>query len=373
MQPLIGIVGGSGAIGRLVAQRLSAGAYEVRIGNRHPGRHTEPDALLGRSAEYLYADANDEPSLHHFCTDCLAVVNCVGPSWNVSERIAQAALDAGAHYIDLSGDATLMLRLVGLDLESRRRTAVLSAGLMPGLSGLLPRYLATEFDAPQRLTAYVAILDRFSHGAAADYLAGLDQSEPCAAWRAGARARQALRRLNDVDLPFFTARVAAYPYLNDEAERTARHLALDESDWYAVFEGRHVPAMLTRFATAKPCDEFALGRGVAELMDAAALDVAGRAPYQRLLFELAGAAAGRQSKKSLVLWGTSTPRITAAVAALATEAAVHGDIAFGAHFADDVLDPTAVVLALRSPPYCVQIDIAEGSLASAAAATEGVL
>jgi hypothetical protein len=374
MQPLIGIVGGYGAVGRVVARRMHLGrSCHLRLGGRHHGQAERfvRDALDGQ-AEVVRVDGNDHQSLHSFCARCRVVVNCAGSSLKTGRAIAEATIDAGADYVDLSGDHMLMERLGALSLKSRRRIAVLSAGLMPGLSGLLPRYLAQHFDTSERLTVYIGVLDRFSRGAATDYVEGLNESEPRAAWLGGARVSRALNRLLDVELPFFPSRVTAYPYLSREGERAARQLGLEQSYWYIVFDGRHVPAVLTRFAAGSRA-ELDVGEVAFHLMEAAELDVAGRTPYQLLLFEIHGKRNGRAVTKSLILSGRGTAEITGTTAALAVDAVLDGHIVSGSHFADEALNAITVVDALRAVPAVARLELVDGSLSQAAVVEDGEL
>jgi hypothetical protein len=345
----------------------------MRLGGRDPGQGDRfvRDTLDGE-AEVVHVDGNDRQSLQRFCAQCRIVVNCAGSSGRFARTIADAALDAGADYVDLSGDEMLMGRLRTLDLEPRRRTAVLSAGLMPGLSGLLPRYLAQHFDKADRLTVYVGVLDGISRGAAADYLRGLDQSEPGAAWLGGVRVSRALIRLLDIELPFFPARVTAYPFFNREGERAAQQLGLEESYCYIVFEGRQVPEMLTRFAAGSRA-ESDLDEAACDLMRAAQLDVAGRTPYQLLLCQLDGKRDDQAVTSSLILSGKDTAEITGTTAALTIDAILDGQVVCGPHFADEILNASKVVNALRDVPSVARLDLIDGTLSQAAVTEEGQL
>src|SRR5207302_8403929 len=87
----------------------------------------------------------DPRSLADFCEGCRVVVNCAGPSSVIGDRVARAAFAAGADYVDVAGERALHAQAVGLPAG---RTALPGAGMMPGLSELLPRVLA--HDHPRR-------------------------------------------------------------------------------------------------------------------------------------------------------------------------------------------------------------------------------
>jgi hypothetical protein len=333
--PVIGIVGGTGDVGRAAAARLLAwGAGRVRVGSRRDGT----------------VDARDPASLDRFCAGCTCVVNCAGPAVDILDAVARAAARAGAHYVDASGDDVLFGRITA----APGRAAVISAGMMPGLTGLLPRYLAAGFDRVTALTGYVGGRDRFTRTAAVDYVsaAGTGFGEPLAAWRNGSRAPRALTVRSGARVPFFTDPVTAQPYLSTETERLAARLGVTDADWYSVFDGTHVPAVLARTGGT---DRAAWERAAGELCRAAELDLFGRSRYQTLVFGLDGTRDGGPAGRTLVLRASGASDLTGATAAVATFAVVRGDVPPGRHHAAEVLDPEWTVERLRAAGMAVEV------------------
>jgi hypothetical protein len=361
----VGIVGGYGAVGRAAARLLKAWRVgPLRIGGRRVdlARRFVQDEL-GPIASPAAVDVEDPADLAEFCTGCRVVVNCTGPSYRLVDRVALAAFAAGADYVDPGGDAPVHRRLVGVDLASAGRTAVLTAGLMPGLTGLLPVWLSRQgFDRATRLTAYVGLVDHLTPAGAGDYLLSLGDGhgEAQAAWRNGARVSRALEPLTEVELPMFPGRVTAYPYLSAESERLARSLGLDEVRWYNVFDGGgQILAALSRLRGAM-VGEGDLDVAAAKLVQAAELDLFGRTPYQLLVFQLDGEADHRPRIRTLVMRGNDTYGLTGAVTAIAVAAVLNGEVAPGLYFAADALDPGTVVERLRSVPAVRTLKIMEG-------------
>ncbi len=351
--PTIAVLGGYGAVGRVVAQELASAhpGATLRIGGRDPGQAEALAAGLkatGRPGpvESAPADTADAASLDAFCRGSHIVVNCAGPSYVVLDTVAKVALAAGADYVDAGGDEPVHRALSEQRLAESGRTALLTAGMMPGLTGLLPRWLAAQdLSEPSRLTAYAGTMDRLTPAGAADYLLSLGggYGEAQSAWRDGARVLRALTPLADVRLPFFPGTVSAYPYLSYEIERLARDLGLSTVDWYNVFDGgSHMLKTLSRLQGAM-AGQSDLAPAARELIDAAALDLFGRAPYQLFALELTGRHAGAPATRSLVLRAGDTYRLTGLVAALAASALVEGSAPTGVHYAADVLDPSSVV------------------------------
>src|SRR5439155_14111296 len=144
--------------------------------------------------------------------------------------------------------------------------------------------------------------------------------------------------LRDLELPFFPGRVSAYPYLSLELERLARDLGLAEASWYSVFDGQFVLQALARSGSGVSEDPL---EAAAAIVRASELDVFGREPYQLFVVQLDGHAAGEPVSRTLVLRATEPIALTGTVTALAARAVLEGEVAPGARFAADALDPLA--------------------------------
>ncbi|MFF0670645.1 saccharopine dehydrogenase NADP-binding domain-containing protein [Streptomyces tendae] len=357
-EPVIGVLGASGAVGRAAVRELRAlGHTGLRLG--------------GRTASALCAVAEEDPTGHHetvwadatapdglraFTEGCDIVLNCAGPTYRLRATVASAALAAGADCVDVAGDDPAAEDLLAAGDPARDgRTVVLSAGALPGLSGLLPRWLAGQgLDGVSALTAHCGGLETCSPTVAHDLMLSLTSGgadgaaygEALAAVRGGRRVPRALRTAEDTEHHAFPGRVALQPYLSGESERLATVLGLDRLDWYNVHPGPAVRALLNVLP-----GRLAAGDDPAELADrlflAADLDLAGREPYYVMDFELSGTASGRPATAGLTLRAASSYRLTAAVGALAVDAVLRERVPMGVHFARDVLDPGTVVRHLR--------------------------
>ncbi|AXL92828.1 epimerase [Streptomyces sp. CB09001] len=381
-KPLIGVLGASGAVGRAAVRELRAlGHRGLRLGGRTAStlRAVADEEPAGHD-ETVWADADAPDGLRAFTEGCDIVLNCVGPTYRLRATVASAALAAAAHCVDVAGDdpAAEDLREAG-DPARDGRTVVLSAGALPGLSGLLPRWLAGQgLDAASALTAHCGGLETCSPTVAHDLMLSLTSGgadgaaygEPLAAVRGGRRVPRALRTAEDTQHRSFPGQVALQPYLSQESERLATVLGLDRLDWYNVHPGPAVRALLNvlpgRLAAGDDPAELA-GR----LILAADLDLAGRKPWYVMDFELSGTASGRPATAGLTLRAASSYRLTAAVGALAVDAVLRAGVPAGVHFACDVLDPDTVVRYLRAQKVA---DLRPtGAAAGADQVEEGVL
>ncbi len=386
-RPRIGVLGGYGAVGRLLLERLHAdGMGTLVVGGRRPQAAVAliEDRLAG-AAEFAMVDLDDTAALSRFCAGCDVVVNCAGPSHRILDRVAREAIAAGACYVDVGGDDPAYRRLAESGWSGQGnggtmagpvptgRRVVFSAGMLPGLSGLLPRYLATQgFDEVERLMVYHGIRDRFSLAAAIDYVIGiLDRgNQPLAGWRDGRPQPRALRRRTDLALPFFAEPVTAHPYLSPEAERTAKALGLREASWYTVLDGEHLPTVLDQLPGTAYSEVDSIA---ARLQVAAELDVLGRTRHATMLFQLEGKAGGRPQTRSLVLRGATAAGLVAAVGWLAVVAVLRHEAAPGVHFAADVLDSRRTVEVLAADPNIAELSVFDGALAQLTVLEEGAI
>jgi hypothetical protein len=346
--PTIAVLGGYGDVGTQACRLLHRHSdVALRIGGRDldRARALAVDALSGR-AEPRAVDLTDDVSLLRFAAGCDVVLNCAGPSFQVTDRVATAAERVSAHYVDAGGDDALYGRLDAARLAATDRCAVLSAGLQPGLTGLFPRWLAAGTDQPRALALYVGVLDLFTEVAAADYVRASAEglTRPNVAWRADGPRRTGPRRTSmgphRERLPFFDDEVTVLPGLSTEAARTAAALHLSSGDFHHVLSGEQVRDAFDRIHALPPED------AASALVRASRLDLAGREPRVLLLAQVDGSRDGRPATRTALLRGRRGAELTGAVAGLAALAVAAGDVPAGVHYAADVLDPDRTITAL---------------------------
>ncbi|AZC19149.1 saccharopine dehydrogenase NADP-binding domain-containing protein [Pseudomonas sp. CMR5c] len=369
----IGLVGAYGSVGRQVALLL-ADSGRLRLGGRDRQQAEQLNRQLGGRAEVRPLDLWDESSLAAFCSGCGLVINCAGPSYRILDRVARAALAAGADYLDVGGDDPLYERLAG-QLPAGRRVLV-SAGMLPGLSGLFAQLPARSFQRIDAMRCYAGGLGRLSSTAAEDFLLSLGNGfgQAQMAWSAGRLLRStapAEQWLEREWLP--VAGVQAYPYLSTEQQRLFADLEVGHGQGFNLFEGGQLAAALRRIQGSAPESRHS-PRNIAALVQASALDVAGRQPYQVLAVEIDGLCDGRQHQASAWLRASDGSRLTGSVAAFC---ALHWDrLPEGLYYAARVLDAAACLEQVRRWLPDTRVSLA-GDLAARPISTleveEGVL
>ncbi|MGI5195767.1 saccharopine dehydrogenase NADP-binding domain-containing protein [Streptomyces sp. CA-288835] len=378
----IGIIGGYGEVGASAARLLYGfGLGPLRIGGRdaEAARRLATVELSGAdgrgrpAAEHGPVDFTDDASLAAFAEGCRVLVNCAGPSYRIGDRVARAALRAGADYVDAAGDEPLHAQLDDAEWAAAGRSAVLSAGLQPGLTGLLPRWAAArDFDEVHRLSAYLCVRDHFTATAAEDYLqaAAEGRTEMLAAWRDGSRRSAASVRAAGAELPFLPEPLTLLPHLAPEAERLARSLGLRHGDWYTALTGEHTGRAFDRIHTLPRAE------AVTALRTASRLDLAGRAPFVGLVVSLDGERQGLPRSRTTVLRARSNSGLSGAVTALTVMAALRGEVRPGRHYAAEALDPEATLGRLRSAGAAAGLEgltVVDGAYGEPVAVEEGVL
>ena len=353
MTAVIGLLGASGRVGRTAADRIvAADLGELRLGGRDPGRTAAVTASLPGGAETVRVDLDDPAELAAFCAGCRMVVNCAGPSYRVLDTVARAAWAAGADYVDVGGD---LAARDALDGPAGERVAVFSAGVMPGLSGLLPRLLTGR--PLRRLDSYVGGAAAFTPLSAVDALLtrGDRFGIALAAWRDGAVVPNALVPLRHVALPGFPVPMHAWPFLTTES----RALPVREVRAYNVFLSERIPQALAGAWAEVPANAGAeaLAPHASAVVAASEQDAGERGPFYVMLFSGRAAPGSPPGPSRVLLTATDSYALSGVVTALAARAVLGGAIGPGAHLAAEVLDPGTVADGLRRDPLVDQLTV----------------
>ncbi len=140
---MLAVLGATGYTGRLVC----AWARKLGLPLRLVGRRREAlEALAREGEEVRVADARDETALERAFEGAFAVASLAGPFLAVGQAPVQAALAAGAHYLDTTGEqpfARLVYDRFGA-AAAQRGVVLLSAFGFDYVPGDLAARLAAE-------------------------------------------------------------------------------------------------------------------------------------------------------------------------------------------------------------------------------------
>ncbi|HVV77425.1 MAG TPA: NAD(P)H-binding protein [Mycobacteriales bacterium] len=119
----IGLLGATGYTGRLTATEFALREMPVRLGARSEDRLARVDAA--EAAERVVVDTTDRDSLDRFMAGLDIVISTVGPFELLGRPVVDAAVAAGVHYIDSTGEPDFMTW--AYDTHSDAATAVVPA------------------------------------------------------------------------------------------------------------------------------------------------------------------------------------------------------------------------------------------------------
>ncbi|HXW54510.1 MAG TPA: saccharopine dehydrogenase C-terminal domain-containing protein [Candidatus Cybelea sp.] len=154
---------GAGLMGRAVVYDLARAPEVRRILVADFDRRRAEDAArrFGQGkARADFADVRERSSLLPVLRGSRVVVNCTQYNWNL--EVMRAALAARVHYLDLGGLYHVTRKQFSLDQDFRRigRLAIAGMGGAPGVTNLMARALANEFERVRSIRVYNAGADQ---------------------------------------------------------------------------------------------------------------------------------------------------------------------------------------------------------------------
>jgi short subunit dehydrogenase-like uncharacterized protein len=188
------VVGGYGAVGRVVASRL-AGVFPGRVvvAGRDAGRaESLARSLPGLSARR--ADVGRPGDVERLLAGAAVVVMCVERG---NEELARACLGRGIHYVDISASLDVLDRIARLDAVAKGSgaAAVLSVGLAPGLTNLLARHCVDRLPAARSVDIAILLGLAGDHGPDSVRWTVQNLAAPVARGRSAPRRARAVARL----------------------------------------------------------------------------------------------------------------------------------------------------------------------------------
>jgi short subunit dehydrogenase-like uncharacterized protein len=119
----IGLLGATGYTGKLTATEFALRDIDVRLGARSAERLKNVDGTEG--SERVVVDTSDAAALASFMDGLDVVISTVGPFSVLGRPVVDAAVAAGVHYIDSTGEPGFMTEVY--DAHRSAKTAVVPA------------------------------------------------------------------------------------------------------------------------------------------------------------------------------------------------------------------------------------------------------
>jgi short subunit dehydrogenase-like uncharacterized protein len=162
----IAVYGASGYTGKLVVAELARRAIDMVLVGRDVERLREVAARAGvLDATLRIAEVGDQNALVAAFRGTSAVISCAGPFARLGEPVVRAALAAGCHYLDTTGEERYMLRLFDMygPAAERAGLTIIPAVTFEGVAGDLIAHLVGEQMSP--IEELTIALDVVSGGA----------------------------------------------------------------------------------------------------------------------------------------------------------------------------------------------------------------
>src|SRR5262245_11521378 len=167
------LYGANGYTGALIARAAAARGHRPVLA----GRNAAAVAALGRDLGLDHrAFALDSPAVvAEGVRGMKAVLHCAGPFAHTSRPMADACLEEGVHYLDITGEVAVFEALAARDAEARAAGVMLlpGAGFDVVPSDCLAAHLKRRLPSATRLALGLLALGKRSRGTATTVLENL--------------------------------------------------------------------------------------------------------------------------------------------------------------------------------------------------------
>jgi len=143
--PLV-VYGATGFTGRLVVDEARRRGIAPILAGRNRAALEAMAEEVG-APEVRVGDATEPRTLEKVFDGAGAVVSCAGPFARLGEPVLRAAIDAGAHYLDTTGEQLWMARMMDLysaEAERRGVTAILAHAFEYAIGDCAARIAVSE-------------------------------------------------------------------------------------------------------------------------------------------------------------------------------------------------------------------------------------
>jgi short subunit dehydrogenase-like uncharacterized protein len=315
----IAVFGATGYTGRLIARELHRHGVAPLLAGRDPAKLAALAAEVG-GAPTQVASVADPASLNALAHRARVLINCVGPFVDLGEPVVRAAIAAGAHYVDTTGEQPFVQAMLVHDTWAKTQgVAVIPAlAFEIALSDCAASLAAAQLDEVETVTVtYVTRLhaSQGSKRTALRLLQGPGFAYVDGRWVAERPASHHVF----VELPRPVGTVAAVSFPSAEVMTIPRHIAVRTVRTYMS-----VPVVAARLLSATAPLVGGLARSplarLGDWMLGSGTDGPDEATRRRDVFHVAVDARGRRRDKPagqrVIVRGRDPYGLTAAIARL---------------------------------------------------------
>jgi lysine 6-dehydrogenase len=149
------VLGGAGDMGNEAVRALAVhpGVEEVMVADLNLNAAQSLSGELGGSVRACHLDVLDHQGLVEAIRGYDVALGFVGPFVYFERRQAEAAIEAGVHYVSIADDFEAARHALALDEAARQAgvTVITGLGNCPGLTNLLAKKGAQSMDHPRRV------------------------------------------------------------------------------------------------------------------------------------------------------------------------------------------------------------------------------
>jgi len=318
----IAVFGATGYTGRLVARELHRQGAAPLLAGRDAGKLDALAAELG-GLPTLVASVGDAASLDALARRARVLINCVGPFVDFGEPVVRAAIAAGAHYVDTTGEQPFLQAMLAHDTWAKSQgVAVIPAlAFEIALADCAAALAAAELDEVDDITVTYVTRFHASQGSkrtALRMLQGSGFAYVDGRWVEETPARHHVF----VDLPRPLGTVAAVSFPSAEVMTIPRHVTVRTVRTYMS-----VPVVAARLLSATAPLVGGLARSplarVGDWMLGSGTDGPDEATRRRDVFHVAVDARGRRRGKPagqrMIVRGRDPYGLTAAICRLGAQ------------------------------------------------------
>ncbi len=309
---MLAVLGATGYTGGLVCDEARALGIPLRL----VGRRREALEAMARGEEIRVADARDEESLVSAFEGAIVVASCAGPFLQLGHAPVAAAIHAGAHYLDTSGEqayARIVYEQYGPEAERRGVVLLTSFGFEYVPGDLAARLAADGLEPLHEIAVACSVSGTKSSRGTRRSMAQI-MRQPLVAWSGGQLVPSRFAATSrKVTFPFGEREVVEWS--GTEPLSVPRHTEVQEVRSYV-----RAPRVAVRLAPAA-----GIVAPLFRLSAAAGRKDPDEARRQEATFTVVAEARGAQGTRRTTLTGTDVYRLTGLLIARGAEALMAGE------------------------------------------------
>lgn len=223
-EKLVAVLGATGFTGRLVAQELHRHGVPTLLAGRNAAKLDDLAAVTG-AAETAVVDVRETQALDTLASRAGVLVNCVGPFIDLGEPVVRAAIAAGTHYVDTTGEQPFVKNMLvhGKWAQSQNVAVVPAMGFDVAVADCGAALAVEGLEGVEKVQVTYAVRIHTSQGTKRSALRMM-QSDGFAYVGGEWVAEEPARHMVFVDFPKPVGRVAAVSFPSAEVVTIPLHI-----------------------------------------------------------------------------------------------------------------------------------------------------